>query len=349
MSSNDDYDALPASLRRKIDDAFDAFVDEDKPEDGYAEPAHYPSGDTMQAGGFILEDEPGGFIPPGTNDAGGFILDEPGGFVIDEPEQSAGGFVAEKLSAPAASSSRPRKRAKKHSHIPLSLVPQALAILDLPDDDEVLQVFRNAASGWIAPPGSAGDPPRGRGEEMVNREDWRAVCAALLGGVGEGDEAVMDVDKGEGVLEGGEEEEGDSDLTPYSEEEDEGDNESDEDFSPTKTSKTKTGRGQRPVGHSSSPSRTVTPTKRKRAPSPSDLTARQKQAVLVTFSLFFDDVRDIEQRRIGVKDIQRAARDLKEKIGLDEIQDMLQEFSPSPDYTIGLEEFGRIMIEAGLV
>jgi hypothetical protein len=60
------------------------------------------------------------------------------------------------------------------THIPLTLIPTALQILDLPPaDEEVLAVFENAARGW-------GGAQVSTGEEGVSREDFRAVCAALL-------------------------------------------------------------------------------------------------------------------------------------------------------------------------
>ncbi|KAI6047886.1 hypothetical protein EDC04DRAFT_31397 [Pisolithus marmoratus] len=80
-------------------------------------------------------------------------------------------------------------------YIPLSSIPRTLGLLDLGSDDEILDVFRNAASGWGA---------RNTDDEGVNRKDWRAVCAVLLegqdgaalGGAGEETEVVEVEDSG---------------------------------------------------------------------------------------------------------------------------------------------------------
>ncbi|KAG8740994.1 hypothetical protein FRC12_015826 [Ceratobasidium sp. 428] len=71
-------------------------------------------------------------------------------------------------------------------------IPSLNKMLDLPpDDQEVLTVFRNAASGWENPrprrpkPGSDDDKMEVEEDKdaglSVSKEDWRAVCAVLLG------------------------------------------------------------------------------------------------------------------------------------------------------------------------
>ncbi|KAI6031445.1 armadillo-type protein [Pisolithus microcarpus] len=80
-------------------------------------------------------------------------LDAPGGFIIDS----------------ATGSDIPGD----DFYIPLPSIPRTLRLLDLESDDEILGVFRNAASGWGA--GNADN-------EGVNRKDWRAICATLLEG-----------------------------------------------------------------------------------------------------------------------------------------------------------------------
>ncbi|KAG9088632.1 hypothetical protein FS749_002015 [Ceratobasidium sp. UAMH 11750] len=83
--------------------------------------------------------------------------------------------------------------------IPLSLIPTGLQMLDLaPDDQEVLAVFRNAATGWENPrPRTARQEPEEDGGEAVmdkdaglsvSKDDWRAVCAVLLGQAQEEDQ-----------------------------------------------------------------------------------------------------------------------------------------------------------------
>ncbi|TFK49479.1 hypothetical protein OE88DRAFT_1737091 [Heliocybe sulcata] len=344
--SDDEFDALPVTLRHKIDSAFDEVIKKQSAEQASEEEADSNATDA----GNVLGSEPGGFITPAANEPGGFITDEPGGFMVEDSEQQEGGFVLEQEPEPGVS--KRGKQTRRRLHIPLSLIPRALSALELPDDDEVLQVFRNAASGWTADQGSSVEAGRGRkhqGEQVVSREDWRAVCAALLAA---SDEDLDQADVKSHEETANQEVEGDSDLTPYSEEEDaEDDDYSDDDFSPTKASNSRKGRTHNVGQRSSSPSRTDMPTraKRKRQSSLSDLTSRQKEAVLLTFSLFFEPNTEVENRRLGVKDIQRVAKDLKEKLGLDEINEMLQEFSSAPDKSMGLEEFGKMMTDAGLV
>src|SRR6266498_1739508 len=64
--------------------------------------------------------------------------------------------------------------------IALDLIPSALQRLDLPPDDEdVLSIFRNAASGWT----SSSIKPLVLSDssgKYISRDDWRAVCAVLL-------------------------------------------------------------------------------------------------------------------------------------------------------------------------
>src|SRR5258708_3287907 len=70
----------------------------------------------------------GGFIPESPLVGGGFLPDSDG----EEMDAVVG---VHKLDEP--------------SHIPLTLIPSALQMLDLPPaDEEVLAVFENAARGW---------------------------------------------------------------------------------------------------------------------------------------------------------------------------------------------------------
>ncbi|KAG6853293.1 hypothetical protein C0991_005388 [Blastosporella zonata] len=164
------------------------------------------------------------------------------------------------------------------AQIPMSLVPSALQLLDLPpDDDQVLAVFRNAASGWITASSTDGG--------WVSREDWHAVCAVLL------------------------EEQTDNEADPYLEE-DSGDDIDDEyvDRPSTSTSRPR-------IHQSSSPSLSPGPF------APRTLTTRQKQTALDAFSLFFPDVpqADVPKQKIMIKDIQRVAKLLNEKVKADEV------------------------------
>ncbi|THH09568.1 hypothetical protein EW145_g1913 [Phellinidium pouzarii] len=94
-----------------------------------------------------------------------------GEYIFDEQE-SNGGFIPE--------DGDKHRGFGEITHIPLSAIPRALQLLDLPPDDaEVLNVFANAASGWRVPTDQDDDRP-GSHEAVVSRRDWHAVCAVIL-------------------------------------------------------------------------------------------------------------------------------------------------------------------------
>ncbi|KAG6915133.1 hypothetical protein DXG01_013097 [Tephrocybe rancida] len=214
------------------------------------------------------------------------------------------------------------------TQIPVTDVPRALQKLDLPPDDEqVLAVFRNAASGWTASTSSEVDTTGGG---WVSREDWRSVCAVLLeqAGKDESGDAQGDVPSDDQYLEDDEESGDEDDEDEYIE----GPNPS--------TSRRRT----RARGKYSSPSLSPGPS------APHKLTKRQQEASREAFFLFFPDVRpeDAPKQKIMIKDIQRVAKLLGEKIKADEVIEMLDAFSTSPDKSVSLEDFGRIMVSARL-
>ncbi|KAG5643911.1 hypothetical protein DXG03_009483 [Asterophora parasitica] len=179
-------------------------------------------------------------------------------------------------------------------------VPRALQLLDLPpDDDQVLAVFRNAASGWSAPDsGEVQDDPTGGG--LIAREDWRAVCAVLLEHTDHDDnddDAPSD------------------DLYEENQDEDLEDDQDDDEY-------TDIPRTRRTRARASSPPL-----------SDQNLTKRQRDAALAAFTLFFPHVppQDVPKQRIYIKDIQRVAAMLGEKIKADEMIEMLDAFSTAPD------------------
>ncbi|KAA1473048.1 hypothetical protein DENSPDRAFT_839470 [Dentipellis sp. KUC8613] len=377
--------ALPSSLRVKIDRAFDRAAGSSRTSTSVRAPRTTTTtttstkSNTPAAGGFLLPEEmpgggvqdaaPGGFIPAAA--AGGFLLDdEPaaGGFMVDDPP-AAGGFVVD--DAPAAGGfvlsdnddgqdqdeDGSGTRGKGPTHISFARIPAALQSLDLPpDDEEVLAVFRNAASGWPNRPGrgrregrSGAEGAGGDGEgteEIVSRKDWRAVCAVLLDtGGAEGSDEDMNEDQDE-------DQDQDVDIEEQEIEESEGDATSDEYVEPSDAKP-----GKRRAAQSASSRRT-----RKRKASPSDssageddedapqLTARQKRECLKAFALFFPDFsveRDGEDalraKKIGVRELSKAASVLKEKIKAEEMVEMLETFSTSPDKTVGLSDFERMM------
>jgi hypothetical protein len=193
--------------------------------------------------------------------------------------------------------------------IPLTLIPAALQYLDLPlDDPEICSIFRNAASGW-----SSSSPNICRNEEFVSRDDWRAVCAVLLEHGGEDDEGPLDSLPRAQILGSSEEDEGESGSYRESDydsaESTTGD--LDEEYIEGETSCRKPG-GHRKAELLSLSTKAVDTQK---------LTAHQRQACLDAFALFFPDASPFElpEKKIMMKDIQRVASLLKEKIKVEEV------------------------------
>ncbi|KAL4069855.1 hypothetical protein V8B97DRAFT_645643 [Scleroderma yunnanense] len=143
--------ALPTSLRRRIDEAFDTPATRNRT----------PNKDDVTPGGFIIDDA----------ECGGSTIndDGPGGFLIPQDNDIL---------------------SDADSYITLSSIPDALHSLGLETDDEVLAVFRSAATGWGA---------RSTDAQGVCRKDWRAICAVLLGdqdGMEAGED--IEIEKGSG-------------------------------------------------------------------------------------------------------------------------------------------------------
>ncbi|CED83613.1 EF-hand domain pair [Phaffia rhodozyma] len=161
-------------------------------------------------GGFVTEDddERGGFVMDDDGEeGGGFIVDEEeddagGGFLMDDEDQNGGGFLPDPdievvesnqadISTPSSTDeSRPRSA---KTHIPLSLIPRALKLANLPPSDmEVLEFFKQSAEGWSDDTdlntagaasrlgGGGGSRRRVHEEKGVSRRDWFSVCAILL-------------------------------------------------------------------------------------------------------------------------------------------------------------------------
>jgi hypothetical protein len=284
------FSVLPPSTKRIIDNAFNSIVNPPPP-------SHHAR--KKRKTHHVQTDE--SIATPG-----GFVVDDlqPGGFIIDDAEQSipAGGFTPSSSSPPSHNPSPPPA---PQSHLPLSLIPQALQLLSLPPNDpEILSVFQNAASGWKTKGSSS--QSFGEGEEVVSMDDWRAVCAVLLEGSAgeEGDEDVgMNEEESEGGSEGEEYQEED--------EEEENDPSSDDSYTAAVKSKSKPTRKSRRL--SPSPSS---------ASSPKRLTPNQTHSCRVAFSLFFPSVPDseLDQQKIGIRDIDRVAKLLKEKIKAEEVR-----------------------------
>lgn len=299
------FSVLPARLKRRIDRAFDNALG---PDSG---PPRKRTKLTV-AGGFLAADAeptPGGFIVEDTP-AGGFLLPD-----SDDVAQTGS-------RTPGSSEDEDAPSHVTHTHIPLTLIPTALQLLDLqPDDEDVLDVFRNAATGWEGTRGVSASQATLR----VSRKDWRAVCAALLDTGAGDDENTSDHDDGSmEAEEAAEESDGDS--------EDYVDANSDESDDASSGDEYQAGGFTRPKRKSATTTRS---SKRKQGAassageSDSDfdvgksqrITPRQRQECRRAFALFFPDVPDekLDVQKILIKDISRVASLLKEKITAEEV------------------------------
>ncbi|KAG8835847.1 hypothetical protein FRC17_000811 [Serendipita sp. 399] len=255
---------------------------------------------------------------------------QPGGFIPDEPQ--AGGFLVEDEDVEPPQPAMPDQAAVT-SHLSLALVPAALQLLDLPPaDEDVLQIFRNAAGGWGGSNNADG----------VSRKDFRSVCAILLANRMDESPIQSDLDEKEiRSVEDADEAGGDSTEDEYDDDEDFSD-ESDEDYRkvPGKKSRKKT----------DPPKTGAKRNNRSLSSGQQSLTRRQKAACRDAFSLFFPDVQDedLELQHLAIKDIVRVSHLLKEKITAEEVIEMLEEFSTSPDKTMSYSDFQQMMISAKL-
>lgn len=332
MSDEDDggFSALSPSVQRKIDDAFDSAVLSSS-----SSTASRPPSSKRRK----LDHDLSSFRPPSTPSVsqpdaasnppppGGFLLDDPspGGFVRDSP--APGGFL------PEQSQNSDPYQDDVPTHIPLSLIPAALQILNLqPDDDDVLSVFRNAASGWDHR--STSDHLQ---DGLVGRRDWRAVCTALLDhGLTREDADVDDIpsspsdtlaaniDVDEASDSGEEYLESDSNMGD--------DQDSDDDYheggflrserparkmaskAVSKTSRPGRGRARKASAISSEDGSEIDEAE-------AGLSAQRKKECRVAFALFFPDTGDetLDKARIRIKDVSRVAALIKEKLSTEEV------------------------------
>jgi hypothetical protein len=265
--------------------------------------------------------------------------------------------------------------------------PSSLQRLDLPpDDDQVLLVFKNAASGWRS---STNRPEEIGGEAdaeeaYVSREDWRAVCAVLLvhhaeeyaESDGAGAATVADQ-----LVEGASTaDEGENEYHQDAEPNADSDSDSDEYMEgPSTQRRTRTTAKLRARSSSSSSASSVGPPDPKKR---RKLTARLTEACLATYTLFFPSAseKELPSQRIGIKDVQWLSKLIGTKLKGDEVRvvssflcrptfpfyylmsapifmnfltymfiEMLSEFSPSPDKSMSFAEFGDMMRAVKLV
>ncbi|EJT99354.1 hypothetical protein DACRYDRAFT_17510 [Dacryopinax primogenitus] len=354
----DDLAALPQHLRDEIDHAFDraarAVTGEEDDDSGRRRKRRklnsgIPSPVEDMGGGFLVSEEPGGFLPS----------DEPTG---SDPSKSHGSLLYRSPSFPSTS---------RQTHIPISLVSRALKLLRLPvDDDAVLATFREAATGWGERAGKAE-------EKGVSREDWRAVCAVLIGQREEGemkrddnDEEEDEEPEGEGGFMMDEEEE--SDLT-----DDEEDN-----YQPEDDEQGSSPSSDQGSEYEEAPASSSKPFKDKRKAKGktrvrdqelelselgyADLSVKKKQEVRDAFALFFEEEKGMKPkdlngkgkqretpplitRRIGAADLAKVAKLLNEKLSAEEIEEMLEMFTSAADKTVGIQDFSKIMIRGNVL
>ena len=296
---SEDFEVLSRGLRIQVDEAFDAAL----------------KSNTLIG----LSSTKRSKSDSATNS--GFACGQAGGFDI-ECDDPLRGFIPSK-----ANNIQP----SDDDLIPLSLIPSALQFLDLPPDDEdVLQVFYNAAGGWSGAPRTDGifftnDEKHGR---TVTRKDWRAVCAVIIGDRKGEDVAGVVIDEEQTPLPGVKE----SSLQ-VEDSEDEKNGDEDEAYEESSLGSLSSGQASDSDfdEYTAEPPPQAKPKSRGRkskhtsaSMSYSTPTSRQKRASLDAFALFFpsslsltDDV--LTTKRLLFKDIVRVAAILKETINAEEV------------------------------
>lgn len=275
---------------------------------------------------------------PPEEPAGGFVVEENG----ENFNEDNGGFVTDGIAAEEVSDDH--FRGNEESHIPLSLVPRALQILDLnPSDQDTLSVFANAAE-QPSPSDSRAWSRNEEGdlEEVVARKDFRAVCAVLLPETfatttesGRNNMMQMSVPQ--------------SPLSSLGESSDafEDAETSEDEYVPEglkkrgKLVKARSPNKSKKVVGEGEPRSARIKSSRKIAhqgSDPQELTSRQKRDALTAFSLFFPELRGEEpdehvlmERRLGIRDIADAASLIKEKLKAEEVYSSLSPPAMRPD------------------
>jgi len=297
-----DIASLSKRTLKRIDDAFDRAIHRQ------AASGHSYSADWDVVAPPTVRRRRGEALNPSGSSGGG------GGFIPESPPLG-GGFLPDSDSEQIDIDHRTHD-SNEPTHIPLTLIPTALQILDLPPaDEEVLAVFENAARGW-------GGAQASIGERGVSRKDFRAVCAALLP---EGEDQEDDTDGGDGSVdegEGVEESEFQQDGEDFEEESSPSADEDSDEYT--------SGKGKARV--KAVPKSRTRGKKRKRVDStdisdddgPIRITPRQKAECRKAFALFFPDVpeSELDSQRIMIKDIVRVAGLLREKIKAEEVRKM---------------------------
>ena len=318
------FSTLPVSLRHRIDDSFDIVTSFKDGGDAESVPSYKrrridlsrdpSSSQPIQPGGYILDDTQAGFIVEDSTDN-----------QSDFQANSEGDSPSTRRYSPTSGSNTPSHLSP--THIPLSRIPAALKLLDLqPDDEETLSVFRNAASGWTHP---HSHPSQDERELLVNREDWRAICAVLME-----QHPSISTNESEHV----EERYRDSDSAMYSDADDEPDAESDEYQYEDEPYAEGSASGEEDSDEEYTESRPAISNKSLRnsrvhtSPSPfghpRKLTPRESYECRRAFARFFPDIEtdsdELEKKKITIKEISAVATLLKEKIKAEEVSGLLE-------------------------
>ncbi|KAG8862952.1 hypothetical protein FRB96_000372 [Tulasnella sp. 330] len=363
----DDFAALRPRVQRLIDHAFDravkaapnrAATDTQKPSSNKRRIAPFEDPDVPAS----IDDDGGGFLPP-EEEGGGFLPSD------DDNDPSGGFMVGENDETVSREDSHTQTSIPPGpTHIPISLIPRALQILDLPQDPDVLSIFQQAASGWG---GQHIDQ-----EDGVSLKDWRAVCAVLLADPRDtgmerpsqsssapfsdeemdaeqdededNDEDENDAERAESPAEGNDGDYAESDEGGYSVAEDDDGDEDEYRVDGRPSKRGSVARKTRSSKRSDRRSASASPADQ----GPIQLTARQRNECLKAFALFFpdfaDDKANLIKQRILIRDVARIAKLLKERLATEEILEMLEAFSTSPDKSMGLTDFEQMMMVTGL-
>lgn len=286
---DDSVSSLPPHILRVIDRAFDKAIAEYRSETPSERPRkRQRTLEDATPGGFVVNDDP----PP-----------PDGGFLVDE---SADATATDDVDV--------------ETHIPISLIPRALQLLDLPpNDQDVLEVFTNAASGWE---GQSVSVSGELGEQAVSRRDWRAVCAVLLPSSSQNEHLPTETDELSHS--------GLSSLSSLSSDEYDDDSGSEDDYKPTK--KTEARNQAAKSGTKSRKSKRTLSSATVDFENSEDghsLTARQKRDALSLFALFFPGTptgpdglpveETLREKKLTAQDIASAARSIKAKISAEEV------------------------------
>ena len=147
-----DFRALSSKQRRTIDDAYEQATGSSK---------RRKTGNGHGGGGFVIDDRAAGGFLPDDGEMGG------GGFVDDM--MMGGGFMTENADEPIAQPTSHLYDQPEVDGITMSAMPEVMNSLQLVWDEDVLAAFEGVCTQTTP-----------SGEAYATRQDFRAVCAALM-------------------------------------------------------------------------------------------------------------------------------------------------------------------------